>query len=75
MKNGSGKDKTPLDFEDGGEEKEGTSSSGNTLGLCFGCALGLLVQVVTGEVMWLPMGVAVGYGLGFAIGTAGKKKK
>lgn len=60
-------DKNPPDIEDGGEKEEGKGSTGLALGICFGCAVGLLVQIITGEVMWLPMGVAVGFGLTVAI--------
>lgn len=68
-------EKKPLDIEDGGEEEKDEGSTSTALGLCFGCAFGLLVQIITGEIMWLPMGVAVGFGLAVAIGSIGKRKK
>ena len=82
--NGKKKEK-PLGVEDGGEKAdeakgggEGEKDKGSTglaLGLCFGSAFGLLVQVITGSVIWLPIGAAAGFGLGFATGGAGKKGK
>ncbi|MDE6260360.1 MAG: hypothetical protein K2M42_05780 [Oscillospiraceae bacterium] len=68
-------EKKLLEIENDGEEETDVSSTGIALGLCFGSAFGLLIQVITGEVMWLPMGVAVGFGLAVAIGSIGKSKK
>lgn len=81
-----GDNKKPLDVQEieGGGEKNGDSvekdedsaeksGSAAALGICFGCAFGLLAQVITGDVIWLPVGVAVGCGLGFAVGDSGKK--
>lgn len=65
--------KKPLELEDGGEEEKDEGSTGIALGLCFGSAFGLLVQVLTGNIIWLPVGVAVGFGLGTAFGHMGKK--
>lgn len=71
--------KKPLDIQDdGGENGEGKKADGGTgiaLGICFGCAFGLLVQVITGDIIWLPIGVAVGCSLGLTIGSIGKKDK
>ena len=66
--------KKPLNIEEDGKE-ENSGSTGLALGLCFGCAFGLLVQVITGDIIWLPIGAAAGYGLGFAVGSTAKKKK
>ncbi len=60
--------KKPSDAEDGG-------SINLPLGLCFGAAFGLLVQVITGNIIWFPIGVAAGFGLGTAIGSGGGKRK
>ena len=67
------KEKKPLEFEDGGEKKD-EGGSGSALGIRFGCCFGLLVQVITGDIIWLPIGVAVGFGLGFAFGDRGRKR-
>lgn len=65
-------DKKPLEIEDGSQDTKEDGGTGAALGICFGCAFGLLVQIITGEVMWLPMGVAVGFGLAVAIGNTGR---
>lgn len=67
--------KQPLEIEDGGKEEKDRGSTGPALGLCFGSALGLLVYVVTGDIIWFPIWVAIGCGLGFATGDSGKHKK
>lgn len=63
--------------DSGGGEKNGDreekSGYGAALGICFGCAFGLLVQVLTGNIIWLPIGAAIGCGLGIAAGGSGKK--
>ena len=53
------KERKKPDPDDGGE-----GSPGIALGLCFGSAFGVLAWVLTGSIIWLPIGVAVGLGLG-----------
>lgn len=69
------RERKPLEMEDGGKGEKDKGSTGPALGLCFGSAFGLLVQVITGSAVWFPIGVAVGFGLGFAIGDSGKKEE
>lgn len=70
-----GNEKKPPDVACGGKKQDTDTSPGAALGICFGCAFGLLVQILTEDVIWLPIGVAAGYGLGFAFGGTIKSGK
>lgn len=78
MKNGNESSRPPDCPETNGEKGEGKKADGGVgiaLGMCFGSAFGLLIQIITGEIMWLSMGVAAGLVIGAAIDSAGKRKK
>ena len=54
----------PDDTEPDSPEKKGRLNPGNGLGI--GLAVGAVLYVVTDQAVWIPLGIAIGAGMGTA---------
>ena len=48
------------------------SATGMCVGMALGTAAGLLIYVLTGEILWMPLCLGVGMCLGIAVLSKGK---
>jgi len=65
--------------EDNKKNDNNKGSDGSATGMCVGMALGvtagLLIYVLTGEILLMPLCLGIGMCLGIAFGSKGKKGK